>query len=246
MSGAAPRRGPGAHPRVCGENAGLLGSDAGTSGSPPRVRGKQAAFEVARGDGGLTPACAGKTITNADNAFMAGAHPRVCGENRARDRDAGASAGSPPRVRGKRRFSTWAPWTRGLTPACAGKTLATPAMLVCLGAHPRVCGENVRAWSLADIDAGSPPRVRGKRTRAAGVHPPRGLTPACAGKTPSGEPRPCGRGAHPRVCGENAWSGAWSAISGGSPPRVRGKRALHSWVWGEASRPAVMRSMRSL
>jgi len=27
---------------------------------------------------------------------------------------------------------------------------------------------------------------------------------------------------------------------------VRGKPALHSWVWGEASRPAVMRSMRSL
>ena len=29
----------------------------------------------------LIPARAGKTITNADNAFMAGAHPRAGGEN---------------------------------------------------------------------------------------------------------------------------------------------------------------------
>ena len=50
-----------AHPRVCGENSptGILSSQ--TTGSSPRVRGKQPLLKDAEAVGGLIPACAGKT-----------------------------------------------------------------------------------------------------------------------------------------------------------------------------------------
>ena len=75
-----PRRAS-AHPRVCGENHMAPSSAARSGGSSPRVRGKQAAFEVARGDRGLIPACAGKTRPMPGRRCSGWAHPRVCGEN---------------------------------------------------------------------------------------------------------------------------------------------------------------------
>ena len=71
-------------------------------GSSPRVRGKregeQRAILLLR----LIPACAGKTGNDRVAAVFAGAHPRVCGENRGAAAPAPLSYGSSPRVRGKR------------------------------------------------------------------------------------------------------------------------------------------------
>ena len=49
------------HPRVCGEKARLGRFWLSAWGSPPRVRGKVSAGKILLHDGGITPACAGKS-----------------------------------------------------------------------------------------------------------------------------------------------------------------------------------------
>ena len=52
------------------------------------------------------------------------------------------------------------------------------------------------------------------------------ITPACAGKTRLQLLVPACPEDHPRVCGENVFSGMLICWQIGSPPRVRGKLAL--------------------
>ena len=70
-----------AHPRAGGENAGLLGSDAGTSGSSPRGRGKLTTQVVRCQADRLIPARAGKTHSTVARSVSHAAHPRAGGEN---------------------------------------------------------------------------------------------------------------------------------------------------------------------
>ena len=151
------------------------------------------------------------------------AHPRVCGENQQVSSRPRAAYGSSPRVRGKLHAGEDHSGEDRLIPACAGKTRPVPARRGAGGAHPRVCGENADGAITALSIGGSSPRVRGKRRfdrRRADAH---WLIPACAGKTwHRGSSAPC-RGAHPRVCGENEFSGFRINLSLGSSPRVRGK-----------------------
>ena len=70
-----------------------------------------------------------------------------------------------------------------LIPACAGKTTMRSIKTDARGAHPRVCGENLRLLHQMFSVVGSSPRVRGKRLIGAKVDRRRGLIPACAGKT---------------------------------------------------------------
>ena len=111
-----------AHPRVCGENplTGLTRPRA--AGSSPRVRGKRLSGKWAALVAGLIPACAGKTIFGSPLGKKAGAHPRVCGENRRITRWSTFATGSSPRVRGKPALVDYVQDARGLIPACAGKT----------------------------------------------------------------------------------------------------------------------------
>ena len=51
-----------AHPRVCGENAQIIGGAVTALGSSPRVRGKLLNLETVTDESGLIPACAGKTL----------------------------------------------------------------------------------------------------------------------------------------------------------------------------------------
>ena len=215
-----------AHPRVCGENAGGDHVEALPAGSSPRVRGKHDDLAAGLDPSGLIPACAGKTEPTTTRFSSGSAHPRVCGENQAALHGAQAVGGSSPRVRGKPSSRARSAHDSGLIPACAGKTPARCGQAALPPAHPRVCGENAVHSLIGPAHPGSSPRVRGKQHRGRPILTRRGLIPACAGKTV--------RVRHPHP----------SAL--GSSPRVRGKPALHSWVWGEASRPAVMRSMRSL
>ena len=86
-----------------------------------------------------------------------------------------------------------------------------------------MCGEKVVIRDDRRLQAGSPPRVRGKGALYK-LKPFRtGITPACAGKSV-----PFGggwfiMGDHPRVCGEKSHFEPHYKISSGSPPRVRGK-----------------------
>ena len=49
------------YPRECGEKRDCLGAELEAMGSPPRVRGKAHQHYDMNGDGGITPACAGKS-----------------------------------------------------------------------------------------------------------------------------------------------------------------------------------------
>ena len=70
-------------------------------GSPPRVRGKRQRRREEVMQGGITPACAGKTTTRQLGITSSRDHPRVCGENITDCEYLWKDVGSPPRVRGK-------------------------------------------------------------------------------------------------------------------------------------------------
>ena len=92
-----------------------------------------------------------------------------------------------------------------------------------MGAHPRVCGENLTSRLKACSVLGSSPRVRGKLRGRVNVGDSPRLIPACAGKTHSRRVVAFGHWAHPRVCGENVEREEFLSPVSGSSPRVRGK-----------------------
>ena len=110
------------HPRVCGEKVERRTEEADAEGSPPRVRGKVLGWHLRRRPSGITPACAGKSLTPKRLTTSTRDHPRVCGEKGSMGASTIKSKGSPPRVRGKEEPGV--PHRRGLgiTPACAGKS----------------------------------------------------------------------------------------------------------------------------
>ena len=119
-----------------------------------------------------------------------------------------------------------------ITPAHAGKS-STPSGIPRPGKdHPRACGEKFLLQVVFPVQAGSPPRMRGKVVHQGfqNLHP--GITPAHAGKSLGcWRPRAVQRD-HPRACGEKQHSLTGTGRIAGSPPRMRGKgtgcRAL--WV----------------
>ena len=68
------------HPRVCGEKGAVAPGRRARAGSPPRVRGKEQQGGRACRRGGITPACAGKSIFLYPLYSGCKDHPRVCGE----------------------------------------------------------------------------------------------------------------------------------------------------------------------
>ena len=131
------------HPRMCGEK-------------PERLFGA--------GDRSwITPACAGKSWSNALPCSRREDHPRVCGE---------------------KFFVTYpATYRYGITPACAGKRSVDGNARLSEQDHPRMCGEKQRRPAQCRRQVGSPPHVRGKAHRARGRNALSGITPACAGKS---------------------------------------------------------------
>ena len=90
------------HPRACGANYCCLTDARLTSGSSPRVRGKLAHYGDSIDSDRIIPARAGQTTGVQVRCRGLPDHPRACGANQARQRTEFASAGSSPRVRGKR------------------------------------------------------------------------------------------------------------------------------------------------
>ena len=119
-SSSGPRRS--AHPRACGENAGLPTESPAFFGSSPRVRGKPRRVLCSRLWVRLIPARAGKTISTSEPRMRPAAHPRACGENLAQNGGDLQSCGSSPRVRGKHRALGVGDDRDRLIPARAGKT----------------------------------------------------------------------------------------------------------------------------
>ena len=94
--------------------------------------------------------------------------------------------GSPPRMRGKASRGGLILKDDGITPAYAGKSIQTVQFVQYHRDHPRVCGEKLSISSAHISQTGSPPRMRGKaRMILIHVNGER-ITPAYAGKSPSG------------------------------------------------------------
>ena len=107
----------------------------------------------------------------------------MCGEKRAKYNNDWRLWGSPPRVRGKVAFAPILPPPAGITPACAGKSVADLNLNALAEDHPRVCGEKCIPLFGGGSGAGSPPRVRGKVSKRFIPKVRFGITPACAGKS---------------------------------------------------------------
>ena len=213
-----------AHPRACGENRCERRSNRVPCGSSPRMRGKPISLFGIPTAIRLIPAHAGKTRVRALLSRRRGAHPRACGENRSVSARCLMRSGSSPRMRGKPRVHVTGNLIDGLIPAHAGKTRSLNSVNFSNRAHPRACGENCFLVWYSRARAGSSPRMRGKPDRLSVKVATRRLIPAHAGKTEVGIEVVARERAHPRACGENAFTASSCAEMSGSSPRMRGKR----------------------
>ena len=157
-------------------------SNGDTTGSPPRVRGKDSCRTPRHSARRITPACAGKSFSQGNEKPETQDHPRVCGEKELCLFSTGCSVGSPPRVRGKAGNLVAKGLNLGITPACAGKSVALLIKVFLGGDHPRVCGEKALGDVKRNYKLGSPPRVRGKVMGDFKSTAKERITPACAGK----------------------------------------------------------------
>ena len=157
------------HPRVCGEKPRIFFMSIRSAGSPPRMRGKGQPLYIVVSESGITPACAGKSLVRELLLIVSRDHPRVCGEKFRAYAKIWNEWGSPPRMRGKGTQFLSNLRCVGITPACAGKSVAITCRAWYPRDHPRVCGEK-EAGALSEVyETGSPPRVRGKAPK--GVRP---------------------------------------------------------------------------
>ena len=171
----------------------------------------------------ITPACAGKRLCLTCVLAILWDHPRMCGEKEVLRHGGRAVEGSPPHVRGKVACKVQAVCYEGITPACAGKRGCPHSGPGTTRDHPRVCGEKFVRNACSVIVWGSPPRMRGKGICFRLEKRPRGITPACAGKSDRWHGgQSCPRD-HPRMCGEKFDNPKIDNSQLGSPPRMRGK-----------------------
>ena len=109
-------------------------------------------------------------------------HPRTCGEKRFNRDQTILTTGSPPHMRGKDAFISPYGDIPGITPAHAGKRSVNLPFFGQQKDHPRTCGEKKSRFERHTREWGSPPHMRGKEVRRLFCDPPRGITPAHAGK----------------------------------------------------------------
>ena len=133
-----------------------------------------------------------------------------------------AAVGSPPLARGIHNGYGWLGRVFGITPACAGNTIAVIKRDSVHEDHPRLRGEYARPRYTVRRCRGSPPLARGIHLGHEHFHMTQRITPACAGNTYL--PRRYKRTArdHPRLRGEYAMDFGRIRSLLGSPPLARG------------------------
>ena len=89
------------HPRLCGEKVLGVVHALYHVGSPPPMRGKDHALNVAFAITGITPAYAGKSVAAPLEVVYKQDHPRLCGEKHLLLGWLPDFMGSPPPMRGK-------------------------------------------------------------------------------------------------------------------------------------------------
>ncbi len=145
------------------------------------------------------------------------------GEDSMKTRSPRKSAGSPPHARGRRQHQQIRRSLHRITPACAGKTSAPPSFALYRQDHPRMRGEDHARRRIRVPGVGSPPHARGRRVAGMLIRTPRGITPACAGKTAASVLLTHVSWDHPRMRGEDLPVCAVMTARWGSPPHARGR-----------------------
>ena len=125
----APDRSRQDHPRLCGEKYLVSYHTVGAAGSPPPMRGKVTEAETVTKEDRITPAYAGKSLTDPQPVFSNQDHPRLCGEKFVMRSRRLLCLGSPPPMRGKVVRAIPDILRKRITPAYAGKSPALPAKL---------------------------------------------------------------------------------------------------------------------
>ena len=83
-----------------GEQLGCILFSQGFQGSPPHARGAATGYGGFTEVAGITPACAGSSMEEADERRFAEDHPRMRGEQRRTASQGLGLLGSPPHARG--------------------------------------------------------------------------------------------------------------------------------------------------
>ena len=91
------------HPRMRGEDVNKQRTRRAESGSPPHARGRLCGYVAAGVVSGITPACAGKTVTRRVLLRQEPDHPRMRGEDDEMLSTQKIKLGSPPHARGRRK-----------------------------------------------------------------------------------------------------------------------------------------------
>ena len=199
------------------------------------MRGKAEVRHERDQEPGITPACAGKRHCPRFRPGKTRDHPRVCGEKSSLMQMDVGPLGSPPRMRGKGLVGFELDIRIRITPACAGKSLSPAPEKALPGDHPRMCGEKFNCNPGSPQHWGSPPHMRGKAKIFRRWSAEMGITPAYAGKSIQTFQFVQYHRDHPRVCGEKFTLSSSTAVSPGSPPRMRGKAPAQT-LTGSASR----------
>src|SRR5690554_6437891 len=88
------------HPRMCGDHIYPREIATRALGSPPHVRGPPMLNKPFVKSFGITPACAGTTVSISLSILENRDHPRMCGDHGQVDISSLLVKGSPPHVRG--------------------------------------------------------------------------------------------------------------------------------------------------
>ena len=152
-------------------------------GSPPLARERRHLVKILSTMKGITPACAGKTLTVPPLSVSGWDHPRLRGKDYPPGKTLCNMVGSPPLAR-ERLIPDIHPYISfGITPACAGTTLI---IIICLATsqdHPRLRGNDEATGAITEAGVGSPPLTRERHMLIIEDVCPARSTPADAGKT---------------------------------------------------------------
>ena len=130
--------------------------------------------------------------------------------------------GSPPLARGIPSTTTVFGAYCGITPACAGNTVAAWRCPSRSWDHPRLRGEYPLGNFQTCPVSGSPPLARGILKGVIIWQRKNGITPACAGNTYTLSSSCACIGDHPRLRGEYSCPAPPPRPTIGSPPLARG------------------------
>ena len=132
----------GDHPRGCGEHCWTLLTHCRGQGSSPRMRGAPPSRSAGAVSVRIIPADAGSTNLQVLQRWHGEDHPRGCGEHMGFAAGGIVPRGSSPRMRGAPAHAHAHHRHQRIIPADAGSTRFSPPKTLCLGDHPRGCGEH--------------------------------------------------------------------------------------------------------